>query len=164
MARPLSLVLLFLLLAAAAFLRLHAIDRHGLWIDEANSVLIADRDVPGVIEGLRNDANPPVYYLLLHYWIAVFGDGERAVRALSVLFGVMLVALLYFAGAAIHGPRAGLFAAAVCALHPLQIYNSQTARMYTLLPVLALLSLWLLDRAVTKGGRVRWAGYAFVTA
>ncbi len=164
MARPLSLVLLFLLLAVATFLRLHEIDRHGLWIDEANSVLIAERDLAGVIEGLRNDANPPVYYLVLHYWVEVFGDSERAVRGLSVVCGVILVGLLYLAGAAWRGPPAGLFAAAVYALHPLQIYNAQTARMYTLLPLIALLSLWMLSRAAARGGRMRWAGYALVTA
>lgn len=159
-----AFVILIVVLASATFLRVHELDRHGLWIDEANSVLIADRDIPGVIEGLQNDANPPVYYLLLHYWIEIVGDSEQAVRALSILFSVALVFMLYVIGASLRGPPAGLFAAAACALHPLGIYHAQTARMYTLLPLLSLLSFWLLHRAITRGGRANWIAYILMTA
>ena len=58
----------------------------GFWIDEGLSVGIADRplgDIPGV---LRQDGSPPLYYVLLHVWIALAGTSEEAVHALSVLF------------------------------------------------------------------------------
>ena len=42
----------------------------GYWIDEGLSVGIADRpltDIPGV---LRQDGSPPLYYMLLHFWMS----------------------------------------------------------------------------------------------
>jgi mannosyltransferase len=45
----------------------------GYWMDEGLSVGIADRpvgDIPGV---MRQDGSPPLYYVLLHFWIRVFG-------------------------------------------------------------------------------------------
>src|SRR5829696_3776729 len=54
----------------------------GYWVDEGLSVGIADRplsDIPGI---LRQDGSPPLYYMVLHVWMGVFGDSETAVRAL----------------------------------------------------------------------------------
>jgi mannosyltransferase len=48
----------------------------GFWIDEGLSVGIADRpltDIPGV---LRRGGSPPLYYLLLHVWLALAGRSE----------------------------------------------------------------------------------------
>src|SRR3954453_3621221 len=54
----------------------------GFWIDEGLSVGIAHRpvtDIPGI---LRQDGSPPLYYLLLHYWMRAFGTSEAATHAL----------------------------------------------------------------------------------
>src|SRR5205823_380015 len=78
------LVVLSLLLRTTA---LHA----RYWIDEGLSVGIASHpffDVPGV---LRQDGSPPLYYLILHVWTALFGDGEARTHGLSVLFAVATV-------------------------------------------------------------------------
>jgi len=62
-----------------------------LWLDEALTVEIARRPVGAMLNALRHDGAPPLYYLLLHAWIGVFGDGDVAVRALS---GAISVATL----------------------------------------------------------------------
>ncbi len=147
-------VLLSLLLLAVA-VRTPSLGRHALWIDESNSVLIAGRDLSSVIDGLANDANPPLYYVLLHFWIGAFGDGEKAVRSLSLLFGVGLVLAVFVSGRKFFGVGAGLGAAFLAAVNPLEVYYSQTARMYTLLPFVALLSMFFLVTAL-DGRRTRW--------
>ena len=46
-----------------------------LWMDEGLSIGIASQpffDIPGV---LKQDGAPPLYYLLLHVWMQLFGDG-----------------------------------------------------------------------------------------
>src|SRR5687767_10835676 len=57
-----------------------------VWLDEANSVLIADRSMSGILEALRRDNNLPLYYFLLSFWIRLFGDSEIALRSLSAVF------------------------------------------------------------------------------
>ena len=38
---------------------------------------------------------PPLYALILHGWIGVFGDGEIAVRTPSLLFGLASLVVVY---------------------------------------------------------------------
>ena len=60
------------LLLVSVLLRTTALHA-GFWIDEGLSVGIASHpflEIPGV---LRLDGSPPLYYLLLHVWMAVFG-------------------------------------------------------------------------------------------
>ena len=57
-----------------------------LWLDEALSVNIAKLPVGDIPEALRHDGHPPLYYWLLHGWMAVFGESDRSVRALSGIF------------------------------------------------------------------------------
>lgn len=54
-----------------------------LWRDEAFSILFAERPLSFIIRNLTFE--PPVYYLLLHYWMKIFGISEIATRSLSFL-------------------------------------------------------------------------------
>lgn len=54
-----------------------------LWRDEAFSILVAQKPISFIFQHLTFE--PPVYYLLLHYWIRVFGTSEIAVRSLSLI-------------------------------------------------------------------------------
>ena len=112
-------------------LRSGALDA-GYWIDEAIAVGIASHD-PGEIPGLlRQDGSPPLYYLLLHGWMTLVGDGEAATRALSLLFAAAAVPAAWWAG--------GRRAAAIVAVCPFLAYYAQEARMYTLVAVLSLVA------------------------
>lgn len=53
------------------------------WRDEAFSVLAAQQPLSFIVSRLGFE--PPVYYTLLHFWMRVFGEGEIAVRSLSVI-------------------------------------------------------------------------------
>lgn len=126
-----------------------------LWHDEATSVWIAIQSPGGAIEALRNDGNPPLYYLLLHLWTRCFGIGEAAVRFLSVLFGIGLVCLVYVTGRRWFGRIAGSVAAVFVALSPLHVFYSGDTRMYTLLPLISLLAILALERLVRESD---WRG------
>lgn len=55
-----------------------------LWRDEAFSVLTSQGPISSFIGTLNFE--PPVYYVLLHFWIRLFGTSEIAVRSLSFFF------------------------------------------------------------------------------
>ena len=61
--------------------------RSSLWLDEALSVNIARLPIGDIASWLRHDGHPPLYYVVLHGWIELFGSGDTAVRALSGVFG-----------------------------------------------------------------------------
>src|SRR5271165_2323093 len=60
-----------------------------LWLDEANTVGIAAHSLGAIPGVLRAGGGAPLYFVLLHVWMQMFGSSETAVRALSVLFGVL---------------------------------------------------------------------------
>ena len=70
----------------------------GYWIDEGIAVGIASHDLADIPRVLGQDGNPPLYYLLLHGWMELFGTGEAATRALSLVFALLAVPASFWAG------------------------------------------------------------------
>jgi len=68
--------------------------RPAIWLDEAQNVAIARRSSTGIVDGLRVDVAPPLYYVLLHAWMRVLGTGDVAVRSLSIATAFAAVAVL----------------------------------------------------------------------
>lgn len=141
---------LLAILVLAAFLRLYKIDAQSLWYDEGNSARIAERSLQLIVEGAAGDIHPPLYYILLKYWRAVFGEGEAALRALSALAGVLTVGFAYLIGRDMFSRRVGLIAAFLYAVMPFAVYYGQEARMYALLALCAAASTWALFRALSS--------------
>jgi mannosyltransferase len=133
---------LFLTLLLATGLRFYHLAGQSFWSDEGNSVALAKASLAEITARTALDIHPPLYYWLLHGWMQVFGDSEVAVRSLSAVAGVLLVALIYRLGARLFGAWAGLLAAFIAALSPFQIYYAQEARMYALLTLVGAMAVW----------------------
>jgi mannosyltransferase len=140
-----------------------------LWLDEALSVNIAKAPLADIPDLLRRDGHPPLYYWILHAWIELFGDGDRAVRSLSAGLGLVAIALVFLVGRRLAGPTLGVLAAAVLAVSPYGVRYSSEARMYELVVVLVLAGWLLLDatmrapRAPLLGGLVVVSGALLLT-
>ena len=135
MALPAAVLLLAL--AVSAVERTFSLGA-SFWMDEGLSVGISSEpffDIPGT---LRQDGSPPLYYLLLHVWMSVFGNGEAATQALSVLIALLAVPAGLWAGWSLFGRRAGLMCAGLAALNPFLTEYAQEARMYSLMVLLSL--------------------------
>jgi mannosyltransferase len=151
--RRTSCFLLLAILLLAAGLRFYRLDAQSLWNDEGNSARIAERPLDLILEGAAGDIHPPGYYLLLHYWRALFGQSEFALRSLSVVAGLALILLTYLLGRHLFGQVTGLTAAFLGALSPFAIYYSQEARMYILLAALSAASTYLFLRLLVSKQR-----------
>ncbi|HKH19239.1 MAG TPA: glycosyltransferase family 39 protein [Solirubrobacteraceae bacterium] len=132
------------LLAVSVLLRTRELGA-GFWIDEGLSVGIADRalgDIPGV---LRQDGSPPLYYVLLHFWLALAGRSEESVHGLSVLFASLCVPVAFWAGWTLFGRRTAWIAALLTAVNPFITQYAQEGRMYALVALLGMVSMtcWL---------------------
>jgi hypothetical protein len=139
-----------ILLAAA--LRCWRLDLQSLWNDELASWHAAHwPTLAGVLErGVVPDVHPPAYFLLLHLWTRLAGSSEAALRAPSVLFGVLTVAAACGLGRCLYTRREGLLAAAVMATAWLPVYYSREARPYALLILCSILSTWWLVETVRR--------------
>jgi len=147
-----------ILIGALVVVRLHS--GSALWLDEALSVNIARLPLPRLFTALRHDGSPPFYYLLLHGWIAAFGAGDDAVRALSTLFSVLALPVAYAIGRCLGDRRAGLYVALVLAACPFAIRYATETRMYALVMVLTLVALLAVLRALHEPSVPRLAAVA----
>jgi len=109
------------------------------------------------------DEHPPLHYWLLHFWNALAGESKYAVRFSSVFASVLTVALVYTFSKRFFGYGVGVIAAALLAFSRFHIWWSQETKMYALLVLLAVLSLYLFLRAMDSNRLRYWVLYLLVT-
>lgn len=134
------------------------------WVDEGISVGIASHPASQIPGLLGQDGSPPLYYLLLHLWIAGFGPGEAATHALSLLFATLAVPAALWAGWSLFGRRAGLICATLVALEPFLTWYAQETRMYSLLALESIVIAAAFVHAFVHGRRRYLPVFAVATA
>ena len=75
-------------MAISAFIRTRYINGQ-FWMDEAITTGIAQHPLTAIPGILRHDGSPPLFYLLLHFWIQCSARSEAATHALPLLFGLL---------------------------------------------------------------------------
>jgi hypothetical protein len=116
-----------LLLLAAMLLRVWFASTTSLWLDEAYSVVESSKPLDHILA--LNDNTPPLYHLMLHGWMRAFGTSEIAVRSLSIVFGILLVTVVW----RFHSRQAAL----LVAFWPVLVELSAEARAYSLFALAA---------------------------
>src|SRR3954463_5078673 len=139
---PLTIVVVVLGLALVAwsvYVRSRAF-HEAYWIDEGLSIGIAKHqffDIPGV---LRQDGAPPLYYMLLHFWVELFGTKESATHALSLVFATLTIPVGFWAGWSLFGRWPAVVTGALGAANPYLTTYAQETRQYSLVGLLSLLA------------------------
>lgn len=150
---------------ATAGLGSYQIARPELWRDELASWFFASLSLPRLLATAQvTDGAQAPYYLVLHYWMEVFGSSVPAMRALSVLAMAGAAAFVALAARDLAGPGTGTAAGLVFALVPSVSRFAQEVRFYALAACFAALATWLLVRALDRPSWARWAGYAAAMA
>ncbi len=142
-------------MAVAIGLRLPNMGR-AYWVDEGISVGIASHPLAKIPGLLRQDGSPPLFYLLLHGWMRLFGSSEIGTHSLALVLSVAIVPVAWWSGHTLFGRSAGLAAVALTATNPFLGWYSSETRMYSLVCLLAIVALTLTVLAV----RQRRLGYA----
>ena len=157
-------ILLTFLLILAAVLRLYQLDR-GLWYDEIRTyVNYASRPIGEIITTYGSENQHPLYTILAHASLCIFGEGAWSLRLPAALLGVGSIGGLYLLGRQVANAREALLSAALLSFSYYHIWFSQNARGYTGLLFWTVLSSWLLLRALRKEKLRTWIFYAGATA
>ena len=133
---------LFSILALAALVRFYDLTAAAIRGDEGASLLLSQYSLAGIWEHAAHDVHPPLYFMLLHGWIGLFGDGIFSIRSLSALPGIATVGLGIWLVDLLATRRAALLAGVLLALLPTAVHYSQEVRMYSLL------GLWLIGATI----------------
>lgn len=125
--------MIWFVLIFGLFLRLINLNQ-SLWLDEAITALAVKNNsfIDIVSKFSPGDFHPPLYYLMLKLWTNIFGYSEIALRLPSVIFGILLIGVIYLLAKMLFDQRTAMIAAIFAAVNPLLVYYSQETRMYTL--------------------------------
>lgn len=135
-----------------------------LWLDESLSVNIARLPVTQVPRALAHDGAPPLYYLGLHVWMQLFGEGNVAVRAFSGITSVVALPFFWAAGRRLGGRGVGWVTFFLAVSSPFAINYATTTRMYSLMILLSLLGFLALTRALEDPSLGRLVALGLATA
>lgn len=115
-----------------------------IWRDEAFSYFMAKPSLFNIISNTANDFNPPLYYLLLHFWIYLVGHSDEGLRILSLFFHVATVFTAYFLARKMISQTFARFVALFTLFNPMLVYYAFEMRMYSLYAFLTVASLYFL--------------------
>lgn len=115
---------------------------------------IATAEVPG------DRGTPPLYFLLLKGWCALFGTSELSLRFPSALLGTAAVVLIFLVGRELVSREVGGGSAILLALNPMHVAYSRDARFYPLFVVLVLINALLFVRVMSRSSRTGAILYA----
>lgn len=143
-----------MLLAAVA--RLYQLTASAIWCDEGSSLVISQYDPAQIWLHAAHDVHPPLYYLILHGWMALFGNGLFSIRVISALPGIVSVGLGVWLVQLTAGRRAAMLGGLMLALLPIAVHYSQEIRMYPLMGLWLMGATLALVHWVKKPGRHRY--------
>ncbi|WP_052390046.1 glycosyltransferase family 39 protein [Streptomyces sp. NRRL B-24484] len=139
--------------------------RPQLWRDELATWSAATRSTGEIFDMLQHvDAVSGAYYLLMHYWIAAFGDGPAVFRLPSALALAGTAAFTTLTARRLFDTRTALFAGVLFATVPSVSRFAQEARAYGFVLLAVSAATWLLLRALERPTVLRWLPYAVSVA
>lgn len=114
------------------------------WRDEGFSYILAKKNVLEIIFLTAKDFNPPLYYLILHFWIKFFGNSEIFMRLLSLIFYLVIIYVSYlfiYEILKIKSKKSFIYLLLLI-VNPVLVYYAFETRMYTLFASFATLSFY----------------------
>ena len=132
-------VILFSAIVVGFILRMVNINQ-SFWLDEAAQMLESLRPLKEQFD-LSADFHPPLYHLLLHFWLYL-GKSEIFARLPSVILGVASIFVIYKIAKILKFNQASSAVAVLLAVSPYHIYYSQEVRPYMLFLFLSALSIY----------------------
>lgn len=138
----------------------YRLDMLSYWGDEVGSILYARNDfIPMIRVLLREDVHPPLYYYILHWWMAFWGEGEYALRLLSVIPAVASIFAVYALAQELFGRRTALLTVVFMVVSPEFLVFGRMVRYYSLAVLCATCATYFFVRFLKEGSRTAIAWY-----
>ena len=159
-------MLFAMLLVVAASMYFFQLGRAGFDDAEAYSAYIASRETLRAVFEASLQLDPGkgggLYVAALHWYSAICGTGEVALRAFSAAFALASVILVFALGDELFGPETALIAAVLWAFNPVLLIVARWARMYSMFIALTLGSLLAMRKLERHPNALRVAAVGIV--
>ena len=143
----------FFLGIVAGYLTLsfYKIGVNSLWFDECFSIDLGNDTIREIINySIYNDTNPPIYLLVVHYWMKVFGNSETALRSISAISMSFACGIFFLLSLRFFNWQAAIFSVLLFFVSNDLFFYSQEGRTYGLILLLCVSSNYLFLQLIKK--------------
>ncbi len=135
-------VLPFFLVLFNFLLKRIGLTANSIALDEPFSIYVAQFDVTKIIQYLSSGNNPPLFEIILHYWIKFFGVKASSVRFLPCLFSALTALYVFKITNHIATKRSALIAYCLFTFSNYELFFAHEARVYSLFTLLTCISFY----------------------
>jgi uncharacterized membrane protein len=134
------------------------INSGGISGDEPFTIFYSQVDYETFFNMLKTENNPPLFFVLIHYWIKLFGISAVSTRFLPLVFSTLTVLYIYKTGIKFFNLRVALIASLLFTFSNFNIFFAHETRVYSLFALLTTVSIYsFLSLAKEKSGRKHFA-------
>lgn len=159
LSRRFVVIVLAACLLAVVFLSYTTLLNGSLRLDESQSLFQSSRNASGVLKLVAEDVHVPLFHLILHFWLQMFGNDIAVARIISLIFFIVAIVGTYHLGALVYSRRVGLTAAVLMSLSPFMNWYGNELRMYTMLAAVTVINQYFFVRVYHENKRAYWIGY-----
>ncbi len=139
--KKLDLVILFFLIVLQLCVCIPFLDSYPIELDEPFTIYYSSQPLGETLNFLSNGNNPPLHYILQHFWQSLFGVDPLAVRSMSLLISLFLISSVYLFVSERSNYLIGFGAVGILMFTDSFHHFSMEARMFQLFILFSFLSL-----------------------
>jgi hypothetical protein len=141
-----------------AFLwKFYYIDSRDICHDEPFTIFYAQHSFWDIVKlSANNEPNPPLFMVLLHFWIKLFGIGPTSVRFLPLIFNALTAVFIFLFGKKFFNVRTGTIASGIFILSTYHFYFGLETRAYALLSLATAASLFYFQSLIAKPRSIQY--------
>jgi uncharacterized membrane protein len=117
-------------------------------IDEPFTIYWAQADLKELFGLFKDENNPPAFFLMLHFWIKIFGTSIISVRFLPTLFASLAVIFIYRIGNRFFNNYVAIVASLIYTFSNIVTYHAHDVRVYSLFILLSVASIYYFLRLI----------------
>lgn len=135
-------ILFAIVIIIAAAVRIWGLGDKSLWVDEVYTfIFCSQKTFLSSFSLMIYDLSPPIYYLILFFWIKLFGNTEFIIRLPGFFAGMASIFAVYLFIKKNFDKQIALGAVVLTGLSPVLLYYSQEARPYSFFVLFSVLTL-----------------------
>lgn len=135
---------MWILILVQAIFGLLVINGFPISLDEPYSIYHAQSEIPELLAEVNSGNNAPLHFLLLHFWVKLFGISAFAVRSLSLIIALFSTAILFQLARKFFSIKYSILLVGLFIFSRLNHFVALEARMYGLFTLFFMLILWSL--------------------
>lgn len=158
-----NIILFIAFLLLALVINTLVLQSQSIRLDESQSLWISTKSTFAVLKFTAEDVHVPLYNLLLHFWIQIFGNNIYVARSLSLLFFLINIPILYKFSKNYFNNKVALLTVSLFILSPFIIWFTSETRMYTLFTLVATINNLFFLNLVKSNAKAGKLGFFFST-